>query len=505
MNPASLKSRSVSAFLWGGAGSFMKLALQIGAQIVLARLLGPEQYGLFAIGVIVISFSGFLSDIGLAYGLIQRKEINDSHIRFVFTWQLILGAAVTAAVALLAGPLANFFQEPRARDIILALAPLCFVQATTAVSLNLLKRSMDFKTISLAGMYSYFLGYVCVGIPMAMNGHQVWALITAWAVQIVLNLVFLYARSRHVLWPLLNHADSHDMTRFGLTVLVTNLANWFIGNIDRVVAGRLLSSAALGFYTTPYNLMNTPTATLMGVIQPVMYSACSRVQGEQARIRAAYLALLGAITLFAMPVFVAIAVVSDTFILGLYGRAWADAALVLQPIALAMPLYLIWNISTPVLWTNGQISKEFRMQLPVALLWLVGSWWAVQYSIAALAWTVFGLFVLRMLVVGMAALRAMQASAREVARTVLPGVILSIVIGAGALVTDAILAATIRAPALRLAVVVTVCAMIALVAFRRICSMIDPQLAQLLDQALAKLPADISGPVRDVVFGEKRS
>jgi lipopolysaccharide exporter len=483
----------------------VKLALQVGTQVVLARLLGPEQYGLFAIGVIVISFSNFLSDIGLAYGLIQRKELGDSHIRFVFTWQLILGTGVTAAVAMLAGPLADFFREPRARDIILAMAPLCFVQATTAVSLNLLKRSMDFKTISLAGVYSYFLGFVCVGIPMALAGYQVWSLIAAWAVQISFNLAFLYVRSRHALRPLLKHTDSHDMARFGFTVLATNLTNWFIGNIDRVVAGHMLASTALGLYTTPYNLVNSPTATLMGVIQPVMYSACSKVQGELARIRAAYLALLAAITLFVMPVFVAIAVVSETFVLGLYGRSWADAALVLRPIALAMPLYLIWNISTPVLWTNSQISAEFRMQVPVALLWLVGSYFAVHYSIAALAWTVFGLFVLRMLVVGVAALRAMRASAREVARTVWPGVILSVVIGAGALVTDKIFAATVLAPTLRLAMVIAVCAMVALLAFRRIYSMVDPQLLQLLDQALTKFPAGIAGPVSGLMFGEKRS
>lgn len=505
MNSATLKSRSVSAFLWAGSGAFVKLALQVGTQITLARLLGPEQYGLFAIGVIVISFSNFLADIGLAYGLIQSKEVSGSHIRFIFTWQIILGTAVTLTVALLAQPLADFFREPRARDVIMALAPLCLVQATTAVSLNLLKRSMDFKTISLAGVYSYFLGFVCVGIPMAMAGYQVWALIVAWAVQIGFNLVFLYARSRHALRPLLTHRESRDMARFGLTVLATNLTNWFIGNIDRVVAGRMLSSAALGLYATPYNLMNAPTATLMGVIQPVMYSACSRVQGEQARIRAAYVALLGAITLFVMPIFVAISVVSETFVLGLYGQAWTDAALVLQPIALAMPLYLIWNISTPVLWTNGQIGKEFLMQVPVALLWLIGSYWAVQYSISTLAWTVFGLFVLRILVVGMAAMRAMQASAREVGRAVLPGVILSVVVGAVALITDAVIATTTLAIALRLAVVVAACAMIALLAFRHIYSMVDPQLSQLINQTVEKLPTGVSGPIRGIVFGEKRA
>ena len=236
--------------------------------------------------------------------------------------------------------------------------------------------------------------------------------------------------------------------------------------------------------------------------RPVKYPACSKVQGEQARIRAAYLVLLGAITLFVMPIFVAIAVVSETFVLGLYGHAWADAALVLRPIALAMPLYLIWNISTPVLWTNGQISKEFRMQVPVALLWLIGSYWAVQYSIAVLAWTVFGLFVLRMLVVGIAAMQAMQATASEVAHAIWPGVIISVVIGTLAFIVDTRLDTTALSIELRLATVIAVCAIVALVAFRRVYPLIDPQLAQLLDQALTRLPAGISSPIRSCVFGE---
>ena len=110
---AGLGARSISAFLWGGGGAFLRLFMQMAAQIVLARLLGPEQYGLFAISVVVMSFSAFFSDIGMAYGLIQRKTLDDSHVRFVFGWQLVLGVAVAGLLALLAQPLAEFFREPR--------------------------------------------------------------------------------------------------------------------------------------------------------------------------------------------------------------------------------------------------------------------------------------------------------------------------------------------------------------------------------------------------------
>lgn len=499
----NLRARSLSAFMWGGLGSFIKLAVQIAAQILLARILGPDQYGLFAMGVIVIGFSNFLSDMGIAYGLIQRQEVTDTHIRFVFTWQLVLGILVAACVALLAQPLADFFNEPRAALIILALAPLCFIQASTAVSLNLLKRAMDFKTIHMAGALSYFLGFVCVGIPMALAGYQVWALVAAWSVQTLVNLILLYNRARHPLTPLLRHAEAADMTRFGLTVLATNLTNWFIGNIDRVVAARMLSSTAVGLYATAYNLMNTPTQTLMGLLQPVMYSACSRVQGDTTRIRNAYLALLGAIALFVMPVFAAVAAIADTFILALYGPAWAEAAQVLRPIALAMPFYLIWNISTPVLWTHGKISVEYKTQLPIALAWIIGSVVAVQYSLGALAWTVLGLFLLRTGSMSLAAMRVMQASFKDITAAATPGILLALAAAGTVYATDGLLSAAGLSSLIRLPLVLVAGATAYLTVLRYTAKNIHPELAKLIGQMVSKMPNQTSSLVMRLIYGGK--
>src|SRR3569832_2168107 len=145
-----LGARSVSAFLRGGGGAFLRLFMQMGAQIVLARLLGPAQYGLFAMSVVVMSFSAFFSDVGVAYGLIQRKQVDSAHIRFVFTLQIMLGLVISGLLAILSGPLAGFFHEPRQEAIILVLAPLALLQAAGAVSLNLLKRELDFKALQSA-------------------------------------------------------------------------------------------------------------------------------------------------------------------------------------------------------------------------------------------------------------------------------------------------------------------------------------------------------------------
>ena len=169
----------------------LRLLLQLGAQIVLARLLGPQQHGLFAIGAIVFGFSGFFADIGLAYGLIQKPDVSDRDLRFVFTWQWLLGGAVTAGVYFGAGSLAAFFGEPRAAPVLQLLSPLCLLNALAAPSLNLLKRDLDFKRVQIAQGLSTALGYWVLGIPLALMGAQVWALVVAWTVQVAFNLGLL--------------------------------------------------------------------------------------------------------------------------------------------------------------------------------------------------------------------------------------------------------------------------------------------------------------------------
>ncbi|MFN3717205.1 MAG: oligosaccharide flippase family protein, partial [Thiobacillus sp.] len=226
----------------------------IAAQIVLARLLGPAQYGLFAMSVVVMSFSAFFADIGMAYGLIQRKQVDKTHIRFVFSLQILLGLALAGVLVMLSGVLAVFFREPRLEAIIQALAPLALLQAAGAVSLNLLKRELNFKALQIAQTVAYFFGYVCLGIPLALAGAGVWALVAAWAAQSLISLVLMYRAVRHPLKPLFRHPDAYSMGHFGGTVLLTNLTNWLIGNIDRTVVARTLDSTSVGLYANAYNL-----------------------------------------------------------------------------------------------------------------------------------------------------------------------------------------------------------------------------------------------------------
>src|SRR5260221_647233 len=84
--------------------------------------------------------------------------------------------------------------------------------------------------------------------------------------------------------PLFWCADARILSAYGVTVFATNMTNWFINNIDRVMVGRVFSSKEIGLYATSYNMLYSPTSSLLGILQPVFFSASSRLSHEKERI-----------------------------------------------------------------------------------------------------------------------------------------------------------------------------------------------------------------------------
>lgn len=403
-----IRARAVGAAAWGFVGTVVRIGLQLVSQVTLARLLGPDQYGLFAVGLIVVSLAVFISDFGLAYGLIQKKEVSEMDERFVFTWQAMLGMAVMLSMIAAASAIAGFFGEPRAEAVVRNLSIVCLLTSLSATSQNLLKRAMDFRWIHLAQVVSYFTGFIIVGVPMAYFGQGVHSLIVAWCTQSLLYALILFWRTRHSLTPVFWHAGAPDQFRYGLIVLSTNVVNWFTGAVDKILVGKFMSAQHIGLYSTMHSILYSPTAAMMGVLQQVFFSAASRsnaVNDAEARasVASGYAALSCAVGIFVAPFFCVLATLSRPLVELVYGPSWLEAATLFLPIALAMPLLLIWGITTPLLWSGSSPLTEVKYQLPVALVFGFVCYVAAQISVESVAWCFFAFVALRTgLIVGRA-------------------------------------------------------------------------------------------------------
>ncbi|GAB7548896.1 lipopolysaccharide biosynthesis protein [Cupriavidus sp. 8B] len=477
----------------------MRIVLQFATQIFMARILGPEQYGIFAVGAIVVGFGTFFSDFGLAYGLIQKKEVSDHDVRFAFTWQVILGLLVTLVVIVASPYISSIFNVTEHGRVIAVLSVVCLLNAMTAPANNMLVRELKFKVINFARIISYVGGYIIIGLSMAIAGFGFWALVAAWIAQALIYFALVYMNVRHPIRPKFWHVGANGMFAYGSNVLITNLTNWFVNNIDRVIVGRMFSAKDFGLYSTVYNMIGTLTGTVLSVVNSVFFAASAKVSSEPEKLAAGYRALLGGVFIFGFPAFVGLAVVADTFVSTVYGEQWRGAGELLKPLSLAMPMWAIFALTTPLLWSTGNPRAEFRVQLTFAIMFLATLLLVAKLNIISVAWTVFTLFLLRAIVVLFFASRLLDLQPMLIFRSFRSGLILTAVVGGAVITVDTNSSAFPSGVRLLLDLIIGAVTLYVVLLLRP--RLIGDDLRDLLLKISAKLPPFLS-PILDGVINK---
>lgn len=427
LSTQDLAKSGVSAFKWSALSTGSRFLLQLLAQIILARTLGPEAYGIFAIGIVVLTFANFVSGFGFSWSLLQRAEVSDEDIRFAWTWQLIAGLASMLVLYFLAPWLAEYFREPRAQSVIEWLSLACLLSAAASPATYLLQRDLDFRTVGLIQVGSYAIGYVAVGVPMALLGWGTASLVAAWLVQCGAVFVASYVAKPHRVLPLFWYSGAGLALNTGRAVFLTNVVNWVLNNLDRILIARLLNAHALGLYNVAYNLATQPNALLLGALQPAFLAAGARLQNELQRLGRAYQQMMAALLVLTVPAFVFLAMISNDIVLILYGQQWSEAGWVLGILFLAMPAYVMWGISTPVLWNAGRKHYEFALQVPIIGLGLLGFYFFASQGIRVAATVAAAMLIVRAVVMAAAAFQALSLSPKSVLPDAARGLLLAFV------------------------------------------------------------------------------
>ncbi|MCZ2498223.1 oligosaccharide flippase family protein [Xylophilus sp. Kf1] len=389
-----LARKSLSAAKWGASSTLMRFFLQIAAQAILARLLGPQAYGIFAVGLIVMALTSLLTDVGFSWNLLRRFELSAADIQFALTGQIIFGAVLSILLYFGADFLAFHLAGEPVGWVIRLLAFSVIFNAAASTPSILLSRALDYRRLGKSQLWSYVAGYFLVGVPMALADAGAVSLVAAWLVQSVVRC-WLSFRLCGLVWdPTFRHRTSRSFLADGALVFLTNMVNWLAYNLDRVTVSKWMASPMLGIYNLSANLAGTPNAILLGSIQPVFMATGARLQGVAA-LRLAYSGVLRAALMTVPPFYLALALGAEDLVFCLYGERWRDAGEVMGILFLGMPFFVIWSLSTPILWNTGKAHHEALLQLPIVLAAAVVYFFASSVGLTRLAWTADAVLVLR--------------------------------------------------------------------------------------------------------------
>jgi len=351
---------------WVMFSEFMESGLRIVGSIVLARILFPEDFGLMGLASIAIQFARRLMNFGMTSVLVQLKEAKDDHYHTVFWMNMVFMTIVASVVFFSAEYYANFFERP---ELVLILRVVAFdfiFKALSSVPAAILRRNIRFKELAFAHTINKFSS-VITAVTLAVAGFGVWSLVIgqlvgSWAQRIaVIRYAFLFSdwkpKFRFKNWAV------KDTYSFGLWLYINTYITYAINKVDYFLIGKLLSTAALGYYERAFDLMSLPRKRLVRKINRVAFSTYSRLQDDDDRLIRGLLRVAGHLSVITYPVMIWMFFAAPALIINLYGAKWAMTVLPLQIMCISGLVDSFTLIFQPLLKAKGYIGNSTRRDL----------------------------------------------------------------------------------------------------------------------------------------------
>lgn len=421
---STLTARVLNATTWNYLGTVGRITAQTVSTIILARILGPEAFGIFAITLLITGICTILADMGLGNSLIQRKDLVTKEVQTIFLNILLFASFMGLSIFFLAPVISDWFDNQELVLYIRASSLYILFFAFGVVPSSLLKKELYMKQVQLSQLTSYVVGFLVIGLGCALLGVGALSLILALISQALINstMVFKFSKFKPELKSL---SDISTLRKYGYKVTGNNISNWVTENMDNMLIGKFFGVSALGSYSVSYNLLRTPTNHIVVTLQSVLFSAASKSQDEPEKLVKAYLAVSGLVALVCFPIFFTAASMSDVVILGLYGSKWESAIPLFIPLALSMPFHALMAIAGPIVAGKGDVHRELKVQFGTACLFLVLIMIAAQLSLVAVAWAVFVTYVIRLVWMTSEVKSALGFKVSEYIRTIAGGFILA--------------------------------------------------------------------------------
>jgi PST family polysaccharide transporter len=454
--PDGFTGRALRAVKWNYIGTAGRVVATLLSQLLLARWLGPETFGVFGYAFLVVSLAALVVDLGLAKGaLIQTPDLTDDLIRTSMGRIVLASAAASAAIYVLSDVIAvDVFRRPDAGPVIAAMAPSIVLTAITAAASAVLTRDIEFRTVQISGLVAYVLGYLVIGFAAALWGMGVWSLVLAWYAFSLASCVALFWYSQRSLWPA-NPLRQLPIAGFGYVVMTTNIVNWFIDNAAHVIIGRSIGATGLGQFTVANNLLRVPADNLVRNFQAVLLPLSSRAQGRDDGLRRAYLTVVAGSAAIVFPMFAYVAAMAHPFVVVLLGERWLSTEMLIAPLCVAMIAHAVEAPVGPMLAGLGLPRIELRTKV-VTLIAMVGSLTlaALLGSIVHVAWALAGVYVLRLVLMHSALARRLSISLAVYGRTLVGSAILGVVAGAMGVAAGSVFGESTHAPSALVALAV---------------------------------------------------
>jgi len=378
-----LKTKAIKSTAWYVGTRVWMQAVSWGVTIVVARILAPEDYGLFAMAFTVITFIELFQEFGLGVSIVQRQNLCKPQINAIFWVLSAVSVMIVALTFISAEFVAHFYNEPRLVWMVRILSLTFLLNSLGVVPYSLLTKEIDFRGRSLAEACGVVTSSG-ISLAMAYMGYGVWALILGQLARAGVRNLAMFISSKWLPGFEVSFDEMREILKFSLRVSGASALGTLSETINNAIIGRFLGGYNLGLYSMGTGLgKNNPLHKLStGVINQLSLPVFSNLQHETGSLKEYFLKITKYLAVISLPMQVGMAFVAHDLILLLLSEKWLPAVGLVQVFALGGVFSIIVLPSFPLLTARGRADTTFHYSWISSLLmtavYLIGSQWGLS-------------------------------------------------------------------------------------------------------------------------------
>ncbi len=351
------------ALLWKLMERFGVQGIQFLLQIILARLLDPEHYGILSLMIVFTSLANVFIQNGLNTALIQNKEVTEEDYSSVFWVTLGMAGILYTAIFFGAPYVAVFYDMP---DIILplrVLALMLFPGAINSVQIAKVSKELDFRKVFTSNVLAIIFSGI-IGIVVALCGGGLWALVVQALFNVVVACVVMLFTVR---WKLRFSCDWERMKilfAFGWKLMVSGLLDTLYQDLRSLVIGKKYDSSTLGYYNRGKQFPQFIITAINGAVQSVMLPVMSKKQDDTTGIRQMTRVSIMTSSYLIFPLMAGLAGVAEPMVRLLLTDKWLPCVPYLQIYCFTLAFYPVHSCNLQAINAMGR--SDIFLKLEVA-------------------------------------------------------------------------------------------------------------------------------------------
>lgn len=316
------------------------------SSMIVARLINPEEFGVFVLISIVPNLALMFLDSGITSATI-RTDKGDLYIEKIHFFMIIIGLFLSLIVAVLAYPVSLFYNERSFMWPAILISSTIFFQAITVVPQAKLSKDLRFNKVGL-GILMRAILTSSITIVLAYFSFSYYALIIPLIIAPLIQYWF-YNRSTRLRFKIVRWS-TFKKVYLSLKSLIINISgftffNYWARNLDKLLAGKIYGEANAGTYNKAYSLLTLPLSMLTGVFNTVQLPTFVNLLNQQDKINEEYSNSLKLLSLIVCPISTILLFFPEEITLLFWGKDWIKVSSFLSMIAILLPLQTISSTS----------------------------------------------------------------------------------------------------------------------------------------------------------------